>query len=459
MQPAASLPNVDEILDLFGQTPKSIRLYTQLCFCFSLADTSPSSNFETINFLRAGLERLSAGFPWIAGQALYDGDVFRIRPLEKTPILVVRDLRDELPSIEKFEEAGFPFSMLEEGLLSQCDTFTENSNKPAPVLALQANFITGGLLLVFSALHQVMDIAGEGQVIHLFSKACRVESFTSEELRTGHLPRRNIIPLLDEHTLKPDPPSQHNAPSAPAITDASRAPTPTPTISPKSTWAYIIFSPASLNTLKSLAAETVPSGRFISTDDALSAFLWQAVTRARLPRLDPTLESTFARQVNVRKHVGIPTGYTGNVVHTISTTCTIRELIEEPLGVIASRLRASLLPQQDIAYIFRAEATAQARQIAAMRGVPSNAPKQEVPSTSMKMSSWAKERCYEFDFGGVIGRPMAVRRTRFEAWEGLAYFMPKREDGEIAAAVCLRGEDLERVRADEAVRRWGRFVG
>jgi hypothetical protein len=457
MESVAGIPGVDEILDQFGQTPQSIRLYTQLCFCFSLTDTSPVSQSEVIGFLKTGLERLCVSFRWIAGQVLHHDSVFRIRPFEKTPILVVRNLRNELSTIDEFQDAEFPFSMLDERVLSQCNTFEADLKKPVPVLALQANFITGGLLLVFSGSHRCMDIAGESQVIHLFSKACCGKPFTSEELRTGHLPRQDIIPLLDEHTSKPQPALQVNAIPAPTITED--VPTLAPTTSPKSTWAYIIFSSTSLNTLKSLAAENVPPGGYVSTDDVLSAFIWQVVTQARLPRLDSRQESTFVRLVNVRKHVGIPATYTGNVVHNTSTSCTLRDLVEEPLGVIASRLRASLLPEEAVAYTFRTEATAYMHRVVAMAGVPSSAPRKKVQTMDIKLSSWAKERCYELDFGGVMRRPTAVRRTRFEGWEGLAYFMPKGLDGDIAAAVCLREEDLERVRTDERVRRWGRFVG
>jgi hypothetical protein len=158
MESVAGIPGVDEILDQFGQTPQSIRLYTQLCFCFSLTDTSPLSQSEVIGLLKTGLERLSVSFRWIAGQVVYDDGVFRIRPFEKTPILVVRDLRNDLPTMDEFQDAEFPFSMLDERVLSQCNTFEADLKKPAPVLALQANFITGGLLLVFSGWHKAHKI-------------------------------------------------------------------------------------------------------------------------------------------------------------------------------------------------------------------------------------------------------------------------------------------------------------
>jgi hypothetical protein len=72
-----------------------------------------------------------------------------------------------------------------------------------PVFLVQANFITGGLLLTFSAQHGSMDMAGQVQVIHLLAKACRNEPFTISELSIGNMDRKNIIPLFDDYTQDP----------------------------------------------------------------------------------------------------------------------------------------------------------------------------------------------------------------------------------------------------------------
>jgi len=59
---------------------------------------------------------------------------------------------------------------------------------------------------------------------------------------------------------------------------------PAPLTSLDCTWAYFPFNSTSLTVLKSLAKESVilPNS-YISTDDALSALIWQSVIRARLP--------------------------------------------------------------------------------------------------------------------------------------------------------------------------------
>lgn len=67
-----------------------------------------------------------------------------------------------------------------------------------------------------------------------------------------------------------------------------------------STWAYVNFSPIALETLESLATNSraLPSG-FVFTDDTVRACIWKCVSHARIPRLNPTAKSTFARTVDV----------------------------------------------------------------------------------------------------------------------------------------------------------------
>lgn len=439
---------LDYYLDVLGQQPLLLKLYTQICFCYSVHD--PSLHSKVIDTLTTGLERLSASFPWVAGQVVKEDGVFKIKPFERIPRLVVKDLRDDpsVPTMDDLRNANFPMSMLDENIIAPRNTLPDDQ-PTAPVFVCQANFITGGLLLTIVAQHNVMDMTGQSQIMDLLSKACHNEPFTSEEVSSGNLDRRNIFPLLDDswqpgpeldrQIIKP-PPASNDAPPPP----------------PNCTWTYFTFSATSLSALKSLASKTLTSG-YISTDDALSAFIWQSVLRARKPRLDPTALTTFARAVDPRRYLGIPSTYPGVIQNMAYNTYTLEELLSLPLGAIASSLRSTVDPKSsDLAYRTRAFATFISRH--PNETVASVTASTDL-STDIMLSSWAKYDCYELDFSLGLGKPVEVRRPRFVPFESLMYLMPRSKEGEIALAACLREGDLERLRGDGEWMRYARYVG
>ena len=453
MHPQPIVTELDDYLDALGQQPE-LRICTQLCLCFPVNDKSSYSRI--VETLTQGLKLLSASFPWVAGQVSKDGDsadgspgIFKIKALDPTPRLIVKDHRNEpkAPTMDNLREASFPCRMLDEDVIAPRKTIPspKESTLESPVFLLQANLIAGGLILTFVGQHQILDMPGLGQTIHLFSKACRAEPFTSEELSTGNLSRRNLIPLIDNYKPGPElarqikPPTPSNASSHP----------------PESAWAYFTFSAGSLSTLKSLATSNLSSG-YVSTDDTLSAFIWQSITRARLPRLDPTSETTFGRAVDARRYLNIPKTYPGLVQNMAYHTHSPQKLVEDSLGVVAAQLRSAVDPAtSDLGFRTRALTTflhnspdKNAVSVIATLDLPSG----------LILSSWANIDAYDLDFNLRLGKPEAVRRPQFMPFESLVYLMPKTSDGEITAAVCLRLEDMERLSTDEAFTKYGRYI-
>ncbi|KAH7911394.1 transferase family-domain-containing protein [Hygrophoropsis aurantiaca] len=457
-------------LNILEQIPYHIN--TQITLCFPVADDSSESHAAIIRTLTNGLERLFASFPWLAGKVVRvnkgtdpgSSGILKIQPLEPgIPHLIVKDLRDgtSMPTMDVLRRADFPMCMLDENIIAPRKTLffesASESDPATPVFLVQANFITGGLLLTFDSHHNATDKSGQDQIMRLFSKACCNEQFTSDELSSGNLPRRDLIPLLDDaQNYTPGPELVRHivdlAPSHPAD-----APPP-----PKCTWAYFTFPPTALATLKSRATETLtPAAGYISTDDALTAFIWQSATRARLPRLqsDPTAApvSTLARAINVRRYLGIPQMYPGAAVNMTYHTYAPQTLIEAPLGGIAAQLRAAVDPKtSDLGHHTRALATLLYRTqdkntvsfIAALDF-----------SADVVVSSWAQVGCWGLDFGLRLGGAEAVRRPRFEGVEGLVYLMPRAAGGEGVVAVCLRDEDMERLREGAEFGEYARYVG
>lgn len=442
-------------LDILGQQPRINRLYTQITLCFQLPGSGPVADQQIVNVLTRGIRELSSTFPWTAGIVVKENDCFQIQVPENRPGLVIKDCKDDvsLPDWNTLQKAQFPFNMLKESAIAPFNTLAASdvTELKLPVFIVQANFISGGFLLTVNGQHGSMDMAGQGQVMQLLAKACRGEQFTDAEVRIGNMSRRGIIPLLDSYTPEPVSEPQivdNNSQNQPVLKEEKESPI---------IWAYFGFSGSSLASLKSSATEAVPANSFVSTDDVLSVFVWKAMTRARLPRFTTpnTLKSTLSRNVDVRHHFSLPSSYPGLVTNATNHTYAMNTILDEPLGILANKLRSTLEPEL---------LKHKTRVLATKISTAENSQKPgfvsgSVPELDVRLSSWAKEKCYDLDFG--FGKPVAVRRPQFivGAREGLVYFLPKRSDGEIVVGICLREDDMKRLKDDKEFIKFGMYIG
>lgn len=452
-----AVEGLDAAIDGYGQM--LVTIFTQISLCYPVPDASRLPT--VVKTLQAGLERLAASFPWLAGQVICEGaaegttGVFKIAPLDKAPRMVVKELsRDPaMPSLEDLRRAGYPMNALDEGMVAPRRTSSGQPGETiAEVFQLQASVIQGGLILTFLGQHQCMDGVGQGRVMYLFSKACRGEEFTEEELRTGNRDPADAIQILDKTTWRPGPELIYNKVHKSPTEDTERWQT--------GVWCHFSFSLESLLTLKRVATQDLPASTpYVSTDDALSAFVWQSIMRARLPRLQNDPPALFARSVDVRGHVGISATYPGFAqCMTYHDQLPVGELVTSPLGTVAADLRAAIAPETStLAYDARSLATL----------VDSTPDKSTVSllgggfdmTRDVMLNSWANQDAYRLDFGLGLGLPEAVRRPRFDAFQGLVYLLPKRPDGEVGVAVCLSEDDMHRLQGDPRFMEFGRRVG
>lgn len=449
-------------LDILGQQSRINRLYTQITFCYSLAGDDLYSESKIVQTLEDGFRRLTQGFPWISGTIANEDGTFKIKPSTGRTHIVVKDYTKDpsIPDWNTLKQAHFPFNLLDGSYLAPCKTLGPCS-EGLLVFLIQANFVRDrGMLLTLNGQHGSMDMAGLAQVMYLFSKACRNEPFTKDELSTGNMDRRNIIPILDDL-----PDSTHDSPNTPPHGEKAQEGQQMQSM-PSSNdriWAYFSFNATNLATLKSQATSTLPTGtsEFISTDDALSAFIWHHISRVRLQRhlelIETTsnVKTTLSRNVDVRHHLGIPASYPGLVTDKTVHTFPLEEVANQSLGFISSNLRSALDPGSLNRHI---------REVAtriSQEKNSKNAPSVLIahPELEVRLSSWTKERCCSLDFG--FGLPAAVRRPRFTdgSRDGLVYFLPKSLDDEIVVGVCLRYEDMERLKKDEEFLSFGTFLG
>lgn len=461
--------DLSEHQDLLGQLIR-VNLYTPICLCFPMQDASSKSQI-IVDTLNQGLERLRVSFPWLAGQIIREGVVegntgrSKIIPLNnKTIPLIVKDLGHDagVPSMDALRNAKFPFSMLDGEVLAPLSGLpTSYEGDPAPVFFLQANFINGGLLLNFAGEHSVMDGQGLGEIIRIFDKACHNELFTDEEVLQGNRARDSVIPLFDQTSYKPGPELDHllvKPRASTSTTSASMNDMP-----PKCKWAYFHFSSSNLSKLKSIASsssspfsENTTAAPYVTTNDALSAFIWQSTSRIRSSRLPPHSTSTFARAVDIRSSLSIPPCYPGNISNHTYTTLPLSTLVSSTsLKSLTSSLRLALNPS-DLSFTIRSLATHISLTVD-KSGISYGANLDF--STDIFFSSWARLACYKFNFNLGLGLPESVRRPRYAGVESLMYLMPIDRSRGIDAAICLRDDDLERLRGDREFREYADWIG
>ncbi|KAG9190067.1 trichothecene 3-O-acetyltransferase [Alternaria panax] len=433
-------PVLDMDIDLMGAQPALFKLYTQLAFIFPLPESDAegqktSQQHRVTSTVTTGLAELAAHFPWVAGQVVNTNPDstqaappphYKIRPHEPAPQLV-----------------------------------------PAPVMLTQISYIRGGLVLCVNMQHNVCDMMGQAAVMGWLSQACSGEYFTENELGIGNMTRVDVVPLLEEQGWLPGPELQNQLfppPPEPATVgeeaDTTTVERKVPEAPSKCAWTYFDFSAESLEALKGLATATLPQdfNGFISTDDALSAFIFSSVLRARQSRLRLDASVTFARAVDARRYLDIHPDYPGILQNMAYTSYKLDSLLSTPLGRIAAEMRQAVDPlTSDVAYRTRSLVTFLSQS-------PNNAAKTSFTATldmsvDIALSSWTKVPAYEWDFGFGLGPPVAVRRPGFVPMESLMYLMPKSPEGSIAVAMCLREEDMQRLMQDKEWNKAARYVG
>lgn len=452
--------------DIFGQL-LFLKTYTQLVLCFSVPSSIPTETITAL--LKTAALKLTSAFPYLAGQVITEGagpgntglaKIVPYGPHSENSVLHVKDCTTLCPSYEEIIKAKAPFSMLDGDVIAPRKglplSYEESEEDPAPVLFIQANFIEGGLLLTFAGQHNIMDMNGQGQIMRLFAKALRGEQFSQKEIEGGNLDRRNIIPLLG-----PDEPLRDHSALQPRPQTNGVDPAPPSEPAPIS-WAYFNFSAAKLRILKSLASKPIQEPRteiavpFISTNDVLSAFMWQRISAVRRTRLPPETSTTMSRAADARRFLDppVPETYTGHMVTCTLTHLSLSSIASTPLSNLTSLIRSAL--NAITSYDIRSVATLIAN--SPDKGSISYGASVDLDKDVI-FSSWAGLGLYGTEFGDVLRKPEFVRRQRFGPMESLVYLMPKTEGSDIAAAICLKDVDLEGLRGDKEWAEYAEYIG
>ena len=432
-----------------GQLP--LNFYTQVLLGFSLE----SQNLEAaVQNLTDEIQTLIKSIPFLAGQVTLEGKnstssgVYRIVARENVDILSIKNCISSCSSFADILSARAPASMLNGNLLAPMKGLPE-THDPAnglPVWLLQLNIVKGGVILCSSCMHQSLDMNGHGHLLSLLAQACNNLDFGSEDILAGNLDGSTIIPLLGDN----ETPLKHENFRCPSRLGVNA---PAAQVSLPSTWVYYHFTKANHVKLKT-EAMSGPSGvaDWVSTNDALTAFIWQRVAIARSRRFSPVTSMFCDRLVNVRGRLQppVPAGYMGHMLILDQIAQSFSQLAKASLSDLAVQLRRSLNSIDD--YHVRSAATLiKHEKDKSTFQYGANA----VSGRDLTISSWAGLNLATISFGPALGRAKFIRRPVQADCEGLAYLMPATIDGDIDLAISLSSADYGSIGQDPV---WNTFA-
>lgn len=446
--------------DVIGQLP-ILSTYNHGTLGFKVDDDTRRP--MVIIALQAATGKLTEVFPWLSGAVINEGSgpgnsgIFKLIDWPVTasspnPVLHVRDHTDTLPSFAELMKKKAPCGLIDGKLVAPYPGFPESYkgtiDNPAPILAIQANFVKGGLLLNFSTQHNAIDATGMMQIIKLFSLAMQGVNFTDSAIMEGNRDRTRVIPLM----APGDPIKDHTHLRRPI--DFSPPPPPVPDQIPR--WAYFLMDGSAVPMIK-FKAETddgyEPSVPFISSNDALSAFYWKCLADVHvLHGKSRNTTSKFLRAIDARKAMGVSPEYMGHMVYHASTQMTFGLLQKSDLGTIACQLRNDLNAVNN-AFSVRSYATYIANtpdKSHIMYGGLFNG------YTDVGASSVANDDF--FHSFGLLGKPEFARRPNLAPIPGCIFFMPIEGD-KLPILVCLRDEDMNGLKKHPLWNMYTEFIG
>jgi hypothetical protein len=440
---------------VLGQLPR-LKTYTHVLLAFPLPKDLPLD--DLIALLDTAIKHLEETFPWLAYQIVHQNNepnnsgTFGLAPCTSNKILHIKDHTSTLPPYHTIFSTHGPVRSLPGTILAPVPAFpqiyTDTSLNPAPVFTLQLTLIEGGIFLDVAAQHNVIDGGGLLRLLEHLAKSMRGESFSEEEIEHGNREQSGVVGLLGPEEKMLDH-SHLVRESLSVQAPVKRA---------EARWGFVRIPAEKIAKLKSRANEDVRDdhGTFVSTNDALSAFIWKRIAAVRLAQgvMKHTDSSKFSRALDARRALGLPREYLGQMGFNASCHLTFDQLQDQSLGETALHLRRTA-EKVNNAYAVRSWATFIDREpdkSKIMFGGAFN------PDTDIGVSSLLHASVSDVDFG-VLGKPDLVRRPEFLPLEGCVYLWTQTVRGNVDVLMCLKGRNWEGLEGDGEWKEFTEFIG
>ncbi|KAI1097907.1 hypothetical protein F4804DRAFT_346776 [Jackrogersella minutella] len=409
-------------------------------------ETSKATSREAIvEEIQTAFDELRSRIPWLAEQVITvdtgpgtSGFITSAPwPASAPPNNVAWADNDALfPSLSSLLASGGPMSSFTPTNLVPCPGLPHpHGLSPVPILIIRAVFITGGVMVVISAHHNMIDGTGLMQLWNHLSTLMNGGSLSKDAIQWANADRARVVPLL--RTNEPAKDYSHLLRPAPW-------PLGPP---PAATWCGFAVSRPALAEIKEIALKgTKRDGEFVSTDDALSAFCWQRICAVRLAsgRCQASQASKFGRAVNARRSVGLPDTYLQQMVVHATTRLALGDVVASSVAELAAMLRRDLEDART-EWSVRSCATFMARvpdKSKLLYGGLYN------PATDVGGSSLLTWGAKPFRMG-VLGESKMFRKPDGPSIPGCMYFFPSDNEREVQLVLCLTREDLDGLKEDK----------
>ncbi|KAJ4147499.1 hypothetical protein LMH87_002012 [Akanthomyces muscarius] len=313
---------------------------------------------------------------------------------------------------------------------------------------IQATWIDGGLLLVTSVNHTVADGRGVTEIVKIFADAfCKAQ-----------LGEISAAPATNQEEYVSDRTQSLAGSGTPGSVDAYAAWTSAPAITTtkqakvQSCSRVYRIDPDALVALKNAATCTPASAASrLSTNDAISAFIWRSVllARHRAGLVSANELSHIAQPIDYRAKVGLDGAYHGNVMYMTQGSLPFSELSHPRTGIVTAAQAIRAQVQSASADKFR-DMLAHAEYVEnradwRLRIVD------DILTSGLIVTSHFRFPLYDIDFGPAVegGRAKAFRFPARESMIGTAVIFPRLPDSSCEFMVTEQLSTMNLLAADD----------
>ncbi|CAF9931337.1 MAG: hypothetical protein ALECFALPRED_004981 [Alectoria fallacina] len=446
----------------------SPQAYVRFILCFRVR--CGASHDQVTQILRQGLELTTAKITLLNGLvvSVTDSNGRETKDLRQNTIslLTVKDLRNSNLNFEEIRSQGFPSKVFDGGLLCPTAIFAVPES-PVPVFLVQANLITGGLLLGLSVWHGALDGTAITTILRVWAYHCRaiqdpdIKSLDPFTLSASAFDRSRLSKVsgakggrLEDHPeflLLPEVPTA----LPPGLTRTLRT-------------QIFHFSPDSISALKEVTSPSNSSSpqtvySWISTNTAISALVWRSIMAATYAHENPIADSVsiFSSPLNARKRMDPPLApdLLASVWGFQDSRLPINSLLEASLADVALVIRKGT-DQVDASYLDSL--------ISMIDSVPN--PSLLLPlvftdvlKTCSILTSWAGFSMYDFDWGEALGgKCERVRTVSSGMFNGMQVILPQLPEGMgcggLEVVIGLEDDAMERLKGDKEWMKYARLL-